>query len=238
MLLVTMLVGAVLLGAVLAGAAGCAQVTSRATESGASGSGDPGASLSESCPPVPHRRFPATTPAQATGARVVDASAGISYLSPGGPWQPWTRRASFGRVGRIVETGYYLVTQSGPPVGEYYASVLSGRARAGVANGDPDVRCAAEHLADDLWATAGYPSPSRRLDRTGQASTVGGRPAYLVTFRLSYDVPGYDARGEQVAVYVVDTGRSELAVLYLSIPDTYRQYDPLVDQVVRSVQLT
>ena len=65
----------------------------------------------------------------------------------------------------------------------------------------------------------------------------GGRPGHLIRFRLAYDIPGYKARSETVTILVIDTGRPDLALLYASIPDTAREYEPLVDQVVGSIRV-
>jgi hypothetical protein len=37
-------------------------------------------------------------------------------------------------------------------------------------------------------------------------------------------------------VVLIDIGRPEAAILYVSIPGTHRQYDPVVDEVVNSVR--
>jgi alkanesulfonate monooxygenase SsuD/methylene tetrahydromethanopterin reductase-like flavin-dependent oxidoreductase (luciferase family) len=206
------------------------------------GEGDAGsnrAALSEVCGevggPVPPVR---TTPARPDKRpRLTDPSAHISYLQAGDPWQPWTRAISPGHLGALFETGYYLITQAATPTGEYYASVLSGRVYPGQ-QAHPDLECVAAQVADDLH-TAAYPGPNRLSESTGKAMTVGGRQAYLTRFRIDYDdIKGYAANSEAVTILVVDTGRADLAILYASIPDTAREYEPLVDQVVASVQLS
>ena len=168
--------------------------------------------------------------------RVTDNSAHISYLRAGDPWVPWRRTISPGHLGALFDTGYYLVTQAASPTGEYYASVLSGRVFPGQQQ-HPDLRCVADQVADDLHA-AGYPGPNQRTDIARRAMTIGGRPAFLTRFRIDYHISGYAANSEVVTVVVVDTNRADLAILYASIPDTARQYERLVDQVIASIQLT
>jgi hypothetical protein len=167
--------------------------------------------------------------------RLTDNSAHISYLQAGDPWQPWTRAISPGHLGALFDTGYYLVTQAATPTGEYYASVLSGRVYPGQQS-HPDLQCVAEQVADDLRSSA-YPAPNQRTDLANRPVTPDGRPGHLVRFRLTYDIPGYKAHSETVTILVIDTGRADLTLLYASVPDTARGYEPLVDQVVRSVRV-
>src|SRR6266542_1813175 len=179
---------------------------------GADGAGADRAALADVCADAPGRVPPArSTPARPDKRpRLSDTSAHISYLQPGDPWLPWRRAISPGHLGALFDTGYYLVTQAATPTGEYYASVLSGRV---------------------------YPGPNQRTDTASRAMTIGGRPAYLTRFRIDYRIRGYAANSEVVTVLVIDTGRTDLALLYASIPDTAREYEPLVDQVVASVQV-
>src|SRR5262249_42169387 len=172
----------------------------------------------------------------ATGSRLTDSSAHLSYLDAGDPWQPWTRTISPGHLGALFASGYFLVTEAATPTGEYYASVLSGRVYPGDLS-HPDLDCVATQVADDLRSST-YPPPNRRPDQADRALSIGNRPAHLVRFRLDYDVPGYAAHSEVVTVLVVDTGRADLALLYASIPDTAKEYEPFVDRVVASVQVT
>jgi len=219
-----------LLGALLA--AGCSHGI------GADGAGADRAALADVCADAPGRVPPArSTPARPDKRpRLSDTSAHISYLQPGDPWLPWRRAISPGHLGALFDTGYYLVTQAATPTGEYYASVLSGRVYPGQQT-HPDLRCVAEQVADDLHSAA-YPGPNQRTDTASRAMTIGGRPAYLTRFRIDYRIRGYAANSEVVTVLVIDTGRTDLALLYASIQDTAREYEPLVDQVVASVQVS
>ena len=210
--------------------AGCSQGV-------APGGGDR-AALSEVCgeasgPARPVRPAPAKPDGR---PRLTDNGAHISYLRAGDPWQAWTRAISPGHLGALFDTGYYLVTQAASPTGEYYASVLSGRVFPGQ-QAHPDLQCVAEQVADDLHSAA-YPGPNERTDIARRAMTIGGRPGYLVRFRIDYHISGYAANSEMITVLVLDTGRTDLSILYASIPDTARQYERLVDQVIASIRLT
>lgn len=181
-------------------------------------------------PSTPHQPPPA-------GPRVHDVQAGISYADMGTPWQPWRQVWTGGRLGVVYQTGYGLVTQhnvanSGT---DYYATVLSGSVPA--TQGDalhPDLRCVAHQVAADARRNF-YPRPNTRSISTDQATVVDGHAGYLITFHLAFDVPGYNAKGELASVLVVDVGKPRVAVLYISIPDTHRQYDRLVNTVTSSV---
>jgi uncharacterized protein DUF2510 len=171
----------------------------------------------------------ATPPARAP--RVTDREAGISYAGQGRPWSPWPEEWITPGLGARFGAGYYLVTQRDTPDGLYYATVLSGAVLA-----QAEARCVAERIADDVRA-AYYPTPNLRRIVTARPVSVGDHPGYLIRYHLSFHVPGYDARGEQVGVLVLDVGRPALAVLYISIPDTVRRFDPLIDEVFDSVRV-
>jgi hypothetical protein len=55
-------------------------------------------------------------------------------------------------------------------------------------------------------------------------------------FRLSFHEDTLKARSELVAVVLVDVGRPTAAVLYLSIPETVKRYEGVVDRVIASVR--
>jgi hypothetical protein len=55
-------------------------------------------------------------------------------------------------------------------------------------------------------------------------------------FRLSFTEPTLKARSELAAVVLVDVGRPTAAVLYLSIPETHKRYEAVVDDVIASVR--
>ena len=65
---------------------------------------------------------------------------------------------------------------------------------------------------------------------------LGGRPAWLRVFRLHFHSAGQRATDELIAVAVIDVGKPTVAVLYVSIPGTHRQFDWVVDDVLASVR--
>jgi hypothetical protein len=58
----------------------------------------------------------------------------------------------------------------------------------------------------------------------------------VTKFRLHFSEPGLIAKDELAAVALIDVGKPQAAVLYISIPGTHRQYDWVVDDVLNSVR--
>ena len=175
----------------------------------------------------------------ATGPRVNDTDTGISYARLGAPWKSWDQVWVGGVLGVRYRAGYFLVTQQGVGGGanDYYATVLSGSVPATVGDAlHPDMSCVARQVAEDARRSF-YPEPNSRQMLAARPVSVQGHSGYLVRFHLSFDAPGYDARGELAEILVLDVGTPRVAVLYVSIPDTHRQYDPVADQVVASVSV-
>lgn len=187
----------------------------------------------EAANPAPVRSVPARDDGK---QRINDDASHISYLDAGAPWQPWTQGISPGHFGALFNSGYYQVTDQNTPQGEYYASILSGRVYAGQLQ-HPDLQCFANQLSDDLQKS-NYPSPNTRQDIAGRPLTVSGYPAYIVRFRLGYHVRGYTADSEVVTLVVIDTRQPDVAILYASIPNNVSEFEPLVDRVVQSLQVT
>ena len=78
---------------------------------------------------------------------------------------------------------------------------------------------------------------TRLYTRTSIAPIViGGMPAWVTKFRLHFDKPGLKAKDELAAVVLLDVGRPEAAILYISIPGTNREWDKIVDQTVDSIR--
>ncbi len=184
----------------------------------------------------PHQPGPvAPMPA---GDRLADEQAGISYAELGDPFHRWDLGTwDSGELGVKFGTGYYVVTEqySG---GDYLASVLSGSVPATV--GDSltlNLRCAGKQVSQDV-RNAYYPQPNQKQDMRNEYTTVGGRPAWVSEFHLSFSQPDLHAHGETVAVVTVDVGRPKAAVLYISIPDTHAQYDAQIDPIIDSIRKT
>ena len=71
-----------------------------------------------------------------------------------------------------------------------------------------------------------------------EKTTLGGRPAWVSEFRLHFSSPGLSAKDELSAVAVIDVGKPTAAVLYVSIPGTHKQFDYVIDEVLKSVRPT
>jgi hypothetical protein len=216
---------------------------------GTTGSGGdtagPGGSPNRSAPPLVALCPPPSDAAEAPGGavppapagrRVVDSDAGISYAGQPAPWQPWDQGTwAGGDLGVEFRQGYYFVTEQYIG-GDYLASVLSGAVPATVNDGlTLDLECAGRQVAEDVRRSF-YPAPNTKKVLRDAETTVGGRPAWVSVFRLAFSTPGLKARSELVAVVMVDVGRPTAAVLYLSIPETHEQYEPVIDDVIESIR--
>jgi hypothetical protein len=170
------------------------------------------------------------------GPRITDRDAGISYSQLPAPWQAWDRGPwQEGTLGVVFRQGYYFVTETYAE-GQYLASVLSGKVPATVGDSlSLDLQCAGRQVAEDV-RNSYYPRPNEKEQTRSERTTVGGRPAWVSTFHLTFEAEGLEARGETVAVVLVDVGRPDAAVLYLSIPDTHQQFNPSIEKVVESIR--
>lgn len=194
--------------------------------------------LAKMCPAptVPPAPPPSAAPAPPpTGARTVDEEAGISYAAYGAPWMPWTEVWRAGTLEVPYKVGQHFITEEYSR-GRYHASILSAAVPA--ANNDAvtlDLECVGRQVAADVRAEY-YPQPNTIEPMRDAVTTLGGRPAWVSKFRLRFSSPGLTATDELSAVAVIDVGRPTAAVLYVSIPGTHRQFDPVVDQVLASVR--
>ncbi|HEX6497510.1 MAG TPA: hypothetical protein VF054_00585 [Micromonosporaceae bacterium] len=194
--------------------------------------------LAKLCPPpsgAPASGAPVPPPPP--GPRTVDPDAGISYRAYGAPWQPWRQVWGKGTLGVVYRIGQDFVTEAYDGTG-YYASILSGSVPT--ATNDAltlDLKCTGRQVAADVQAEY-YPQPNTKDVIRDELTTLGGRPAWVSVFRLHFSVPDLKAKDELVGVALIDVGRPNAAVLYVSIPGTHRQYDYVVDDVVASVRPT
>lgn len=196
--------------------------------------------LARACPPPTAQQTPPPAkPGRALpGARITDPTAGISYGQPAGPWKPWDRGVwSQGTLGVQFQTGYYMVTEQRGSNGEdYLASVLSGSVPAAYNDSTAlDLRCTGQQVSEDV-RNSYYPRPNTKQPIRDESVSVGGRPAWASVFRLKFSEQGLRARSELVSVVLVDVGKRTAAVLYLSVPDTHRQYDADVDSLIASIK--
>lgn len=205
----------------------------------AAGPPDVRSQIAKMCPPPSGDAAPlGPVPATPAGPRTVDSDSGISYKAYGAPWQPWNQVWSgAGELKVSYRTGQYFVTErySG---GLYLASVLSSSVPA--ATNDAltlDLKCTATQVAADVRTTY-YPQPNTMDPIRDEATTLGGRPAWVTEFRLHFNEVGLNAKDELVAIATIDVGRPNAAILYISIPGTHRQYDYVVDELLDSVRPT
>lgn len=196
--------------------------------------------LARLCPPP---TAPPATPAPPTsapvpppaGPRTVDREAGISYHQYGAPWLPWHDRWARGTLQVVYAVGQHFVTETYPG-GTYHASILSGHVPAAVNDSLLiDLECTGRQLVADVRASY-YPQPNRMEPIREERTVLGGLPAWVTIFRLHFSEPGLRATSELVGLAVLDVGRPDAAVLYVSIPDTHRHLDGVVDEVLASVR--
>jgi hypothetical protein len=201
---------------------------------------DSGPPLAQKCPPP----APAAEPPQATdpgpalaGPRTVDTDAGISYRAYGEPWVPWTTVWNAGTLQVPYRVGQHFVTEPAyDGVNDYHATILSAAVPA--AHNDAlavDIECVGRQVAADARAEY-YPQPNRLEVLRDGRTVLAGRPAWVTVFRLHFQRDGLQATDELAAVACLDVGRPTAAVLYVSIPGTHRQFDWVVDDVLRSVR--
>jgi hypothetical protein len=134
--------------------------------------------------------------------------------------------------------GQYFVTQDDPPSGGLYlAECTSGPVAAGFGwTGPQSLRATTLEVAASERANY-YPAPNEQRVLRDEPRTVDGHDAHLYEFQLSWDVAGYDATGERVAVLLVDVGRPAPALLFVSIPNTHAELYGVVDRVVEDVDV-
>jgi hypothetical protein len=194
--------------------------------------------LAKACPPpsTDPQNLPAAPPPP-PGPRTVDTKAGISYAAQGSPWEPWHDTWDAGDLHVQYSIGQHFVTEvySG---GTYHASILSGAVP--VAENDAltlDLKCTGHQVLADVRQSY-YPQPNTIDMMRDEVTVLGGRPAWVSKFRLHFHDDGLKATSELVGLALINVGRPSAAVLYISIPNTVDQFDPVVDQVLDSVRPT
>ena len=191
--------------------------------------------LVKDCPPPSSYPDPQPAPPAPPGARTVDDESGVSYKSYGAPWSPWPMVWTGGSLKVQYKIGQHFVTEkySG---GDYHASILSSSIPA--TNNDSlavDLRCTGRVVATDVRDQY-YPQPNRLEQLDEKLTTLGGRPAWFTKFRLHFNKADLGAKSELVGLALIDVGRPEAAIVYISIPDTHKQYDSVVDEVLDSIR--
>jgi hypothetical protein len=178
---------------------------------------------------------PSAPPPAVPGERTTDPEAGISYKKYGTPWVPWDTTWRAGTLEVPYKIGQHFVTEQ-YSAGSYHASILSAAVPA--ADNDAvtvDLKCVGRQVAADVRAEY-YPQPNTVEPLRDEMTTLGGRPAWVSEFRLHFKAAGLTATDELSAVAVIDVGKPTAAVLYVSIPGTHKQFDYVIEDVLKSVR--
>jgi hypothetical protein len=209
----------------------------------AEGPSDTRPELARRCPPPsippdnPNRGDAEVPP----GPRTVDNESGISYKQYGPPWQQLTQNwRDQGELRITYRIGQDIVTEPNYDGNgsNYHATILSGHVPAAVNDGMVlDLHCVGDQIAADVRVSF-YPKGNQLEQLDAKDLTLGGRPARLLKFRLHFDQPGLRAKSELVSIALVDLGKPDAAILYVSIPDTHRELDYVADDVLTSIRPT
>jgi hypothetical protein len=198
--------------------------------------------LAQACPPPTATSDPGyhEGPPVPPGPRTVDKDAGISYKSYGAPWQPWTQDWVAGELHVHYRTGQGFQTEVYSK-GTYWASILSGTVPATVNDGTTlDLKCVGQQIVADVRGGGQnqgyYPQPNTMDKIEDKQTTLGGLNAWVSIFRLHFHEAGLKATNELVGVITIDVGKTNAAVLYVSIPGTNSDQDWVVQDVINSVR--
>ncbi|WP_433214900.1 hypothetical protein ACQP00_04855 [Dactylosporangium sp. CS-047395] len=207
----------------------------------AEGPSDTRPELARRCPPP---TIPPDNPNQGgeevpPGPRTSDSESGISYKSFGDPWRPLAENwRDQGELKITYRIGQDFVTEPNyDGVGsDYHATILSGHVPAAVNDGMVlDLHCVGDQIAADVRVSF-YPKGNQLEQLEARDLTLGGRPGRLIKFRLHFSQSGLRAKSELVSIALVDLGKPEAAILYVSIPDTHRQFDYVADEAPESIR--
>jgi hypothetical protein len=178
-------------------------------------------------PPVAGPTFPPGT------VRIIDRAAGISYPFLGEGWSEFT-------LGHMDETtgtlGQFFTTQDDTPDGGLFISQCTSGPVSPLYGGAADLQATVTGLAASVRGNY-YPGPNEQEVLRDEARTVDGRDAHLYEFQLTWDVEGYDATGERAALLLIDVGRPEPALLYISIPNTHAELYGVINRVIDAVDV-
>lgn len=173
------------------------------------------------------------------GPRTTDGESGISYKQFGAPWRPLAENwRDQGELKITYRIGQDFITEPDydGAGSDYHATILSGHVPAAVNDGMVlDLHCVGDQIAADVRVSF-YPKGNQLEPIEAKDLTLGGRPARLIKFRLHFSTPGLRAKSELVSIALVDLGKPEAAILYVSIPDTHRQFDAVADEAPESIR--
>ncbi|MGY1740712.1 MULTISPECIES: DUF2510 domain-containing protein [unclassified Blastococcus] len=167
--------------------------------------------------------------------RIIDEAAGIAYPYLGDGWYEYDL---FPMTETTETAGQYFVTQElVPSGGDFIAQCTSGPLSPEFGYAGPGSLGVTLQQVVDSARVNYYPAPNEQEVRRDEELTVDGAPAHLIEFQLSWDVEGYEATGERAALLLIDVGRAQPALLYLSIPNTHAELYGVIDQVIASVDV-
>ncbi|SNR74913.1 DUF2510 domain-containing protein [Blastococcus mobilis] len=181
-------------------------------------------------PPAPARpTFPPGT------VRIIDEESGISYPFLGDGWYEF----DLGMQAEVTAiAGQYFTTQDLTPAGStFIAQCTSGPLAEGLGWAGPATLPTTTRTVAESVRFNYYPRPNEPRVLRDEARTVDGHAAHLYEFQLSWDVPGYDASGERAALLLIDVGRPDPALLYISIPNTHAELYGVIDRVIDAVEV-
>ena len=81
-------------------------------------------------------------------------------------------------------------------------------------------------------------SAVRRTDSRNEATTVDGRPAWMIEAQLRFSLPDVRTTGESMTVVVVDTTPGEAGLFYASNPDTSPQFAAPLRQALLGLRVS
>lgn len=161
----------------------------------------------------------ASPPPPQTGDRV--RSGPLSYARLGAPFEApeWDVRVPFGRD---VQNQNATVEKNPAGTPTWVAGVLIARLLAGDGFYGPEqgAKVVAECVTGKFYGNAAV----TREDRRNEATTVDGRPAWVVEAQLGFTLPDIKTTGELMVIVVVETVSGEAGLFYASIPDTSPQF--------------
>lgn len=186
--------------------------------------------------PLPDRALPSFEGKHTRAdGRVTDKAAGVSYPRLGSPWRSPSKSG-------LEERGFtaqrYVVTEKARSQ-VWYGQLMSGtlsNAQQRFYGGRGTEREAATALARQ-FEDRFYPIAHERREVASQQLTVDDHRGWVVAYFVSYDQPGIKAKGDMVAVAVIDTGRPRPAVLFMAVPDTHKKLWPDFNYVLSSVRV-
>lgn len=161
----------------------------------------------------------ASPPPPQTGDRV--RSGPLSYARLAAPFRApqWDIRVPFGRD---VQNQNATVEQDAAGAPTWVAGVLIARLLAGDGFYGPEqgATVVAECVTGKFYGDAEV----TRKDRRNEATTVDGRPAWVIEAQLGFALPDIETTGELMVIVVVETVTGEAGLFYASVPDTSPQF--------------